>query len=257
MVQTMGDFPDTFIHALDEDHQDILVIRHPAKLSADTLPEGITKVFAISHGTDNIDLPMLKEKGIEFHRIATGAIDVAEFCVSNAIALLRKIHMSSLEGWVKPEGKRLKGKTWGLVGLGLIGKELVHLLDKLGCKIKAYDPYVDSELVVKDLKELLDCDVVSIHVPLSDETVGLITKDFIDSYSGIILDVSRGTIVDTHAVLEALQGGTLYGAALDVYPEEPYSGIPTKGMNLIATPHIASLTSDHWQDAAAKLMQLI
>ncbi|MBR9680795.1 MAG: hypothetical protein GOU98_03155 [Candidatus Altiarchaeota archaeon] len=253
----MGNFPDTFIHALGEDNQNILVIRHPAKLDADTLPQGITKVFAVSHGTDNIDLNMLKEKKIEFYRIATGAIDVAEFCVANAISLLRKIHMSSLEGWVKPEGKRLQGKTWGLVGLGLIGKELAQLLNKMGCKIKAYDPYVESEFVVKDLTELLDCDVISIHVPLNKKTVGMINKEFIGSFSGIFLDVSRGTIVDTHAVLDALQDGTLYGAALDVFPEEPYSGIPTKGMNLIATPHIASLTIDHWHDAARDIMQLI
>jgi|GEM_PF-4733010 len=252
----MGDFPESFLSSLCEDCQDVLIIRHPVKLDSDTLPEGIKQVFSVSHGTDNIDLELLKEKGIEFYRIATGASDVAEFCVSNAIALLRKLPMSSLDGWVRPEGKRLKGKTWGLVGLGLIGKELANMLNNLGCKIKAYDPYVDSPLVVKKLEDLKDCDIISIHVPLMDETVGMISKEFIENFSGIILDVSRGTVVDTQSVIDALKAGTLYGAALDVFPEEPYSEVPT-GMNLIATPHIASLTVDRWEDAAQEIMQSI
>ncbi|MBR9689327.1 MAG: 3-phosphoglycerate dehydrogenase [Candidatus Altiarchaeota archaeon] len=256
MVQLRGEFPESFIHSLEDNHQNVLVVRYPEGVNEDTLPQGIDTVIAVSHGVDNIDEEFLKSKEINFHRVPAGAIDVAEFCVSSAITLLRRLPVSRVQEWLRPEGKRLSGKTWGIVGLGIIGKELAKVINGLGCKLLAYDPYVKSELVVKSLDELLGADIVSIHVPLTKETKGIINNDFISKFKGILIDVSRGGVVDTEAVFDALKSGTMYGAALDVFPEEPYSGLILEHMNLIATPHLASNTEEMWTDAAREVMRL-
>jgi D-3-phosphoglycerate dehydrogenase len=258
MVQLLGEFPESFTDTLGSDHQDVLVVRYPEKVDEHTVPEGVRMVIAVSHGTDNVDAEFLQEKGIEFHRVPVAARDVTEFCVSAAIALLRRLPVSSVEDWTRPEGHRLEGRTWGVVGLGVVGQEVVKLADALGCKVLAYDPYVKDDAIVGSLDALAGVDIVSVHVPLTQETQKLVGKEFLAKFEGVLIDVSRGGVVDTEAVLAALSDGTLFGAALDVFPEEPYPGsIIEEGLNLIATPHVAANTAERWGDAAREVMHLI
>lgn len=257
MVQLMGDFPPEFTDALSGDGDDVLVVRYPEKVNGDTLPPGIRAVVAVSHGTDNVDEEFLKREGIDFHRVPVAGRDVAEFCVAAAVVLLRRLPVSSVADWARPEGRRLRGRTWGIVGLGVVGKELAKLLDRMGCRIKAFDPYVNADVCIDSLAELSDADVVSVHVPLTGETRHLVDGDFLSSFEGVLIDVSRGGVVDTENVLEALKANTLAGAALDVFPEEPYPGVLLEeGLNLLATPHIAANTRERWRDAAAEVNHL-
>ena len=256
MAILLGDFPRSFVDALEEDRQDVLVVKYPERVDENTLPPGVKVVIAVSHGIDNIDVEFLKKEGIELYRVATGATDVVEFCVAAAVTLLRRLPLASMGDWTRPEGKRLKGKTWGIVGLGLIGKELAETVESLGCKVMAYDPYVEDDRNVP-LDEIAKADIVSIHVPLTEETKGMIGEDFLSKFSGVLIDVSRGGVVDTEAVIEALKQGTIFGAALDVFPEEPYPLLESEGLNLLATPHIASNTEDRWADAAREVNRVI
>lgn len=258
MVQLLGEFPGEFADALPEGNDDVLVVRWPEKVDEGTVPPGVQKVIAVSHGTDHVDADFLERKGIEFKRVPVAARDVAEFCLGAAVVLLRRLPVSSAKDWTRPQGRRLEGRTWGIVGLGVVGRELAGMLDAAGCLVKAYDPYVEDECCVDSLEELAGADVVSVHTPLTEETRGLIGKDFLSSFEGVLIDVSRGGVVDTEAALEALNQGSLFGAALDVYPEEPYPGVLIEeGVNLLATPHIAANTRERWVDAAAEVSRLI
>ena len=253
MVRLLGTFPKSFTDAHEEDNQEVLVVKHPEVVDENTLPEGINTVISVSHGIDNIDTEFLKQKGIELYRITTGTADAAEFTVAAAIALLRRIPVAEMEDWTRPEGRRLAGKTWGIVGMGKIGKALAEMVEALGCEVIAFDPYVEDDRIVDSLDEIAKADIVSIHVPLTDETKGLINTEFISKFSGVFIDVSRGGVVDTVAVIEALKQGTMFGAALDVFPEEPYHMIEGEGLNIMATPHIASNTEDRWAEAAKEV----
>jgi D-3-phosphoglycerate dehydrogenase len=257
MVRLLGRFPQSFTEALGEDRQDVLVVRHPELVNENTLPRGITQVITVSHGVDNIDLKFLEKEGIEFCRVPVGATDVAEFCIGAAITLLRRLPVASMGDWTRPEGRRLNGKTWGIVGLGVIGKELAGIVKALGCDVIAYDPYVEDEIVVESLDEIAKADIVSVHTPLTEETKSMVGADFISKFEGVFIDVSRGGVVDTEAVLEALKRGTIFGAALDVFPEEPYPMVVAEGLNLLATPHIASNTEDRWADAANEVNRVV
>ncbi|TRO61935.1 hypothetical protein E2P64_00165 [Candidatus Bathyarchaeota archaeon] len=257
MVQLLGDFPQSFVEALSEDHQDVLVVRAPELVNENTLPQGITKVVTVSHGMDHVDVDFLKRKGVEFHRVPVGATDVAEFCIAAAITLLRRIPVADMGDWTRPEGRRLAGKTWGLVGFGVVGKAVAEVAESLGCEVFIYDPYVEDDRAVASLDEIAKADIVSVQVPLTEKTKGLIGADFASKFDGVFIDVSRGGVVDTPAILEALKQGTLFGVALDVFPEEPYPMVEAEGLNLLATPHIASNTEDRWADAAKEVNRVV
>ncbi len=250
VVLLFGDFPEEFRHELEGLPDTVLVVRYPERVNEETLPAGVKKVFAVSHGYDNIDTAFLEREGIEFHRVPSGSADVAEWCVMAAIHLLRKLPFSSVSGWVRPEGLRLRGKTWGIVGLGVIGREVAALVSRLGCVVKAYDPYVEGDLLVGSLDELAGVDILSVHVPLTGETKGLIGREFLQKFGGVLIDVSRGGVVDFDGAIDLLKDGHLRGAAFDVFPEEPFPGVVEEGLNLLLTPHMASLTRERWMDAA-------
>lgn len=250
MVHFLGEFPVGFKDKVDSERDDVLVVSYPAKVDKDSLPEGITTLIAVSHGFDNVDRSLLQEHGIEFHRIPTGARDVAEFCISTAIHVLRSIPLSSVDSWTQKTGSRLQGKTWGVLGLGVIGKEVAGLAEALGCKILAHDPYVEDSRCVP-LKKLFEADVVSIHVPLNEETRGMVGKKLLADFEGVLVDVSRGGVVD----LEALQDSKINGAALDVFPKEPYPDDLPEG-NILTTPHMASMTEERWSEAVNEVNRI-
>ena len=187
-------------------------------------------------GFNNVDVEKAHELGIQLTRVpAYSPYAVAEHTVALLMTLNRKIHRSfnrvrelnfSLSGLV---GVDLHGRTAGVIGTGKIGVLTAQIFKGYGMKVLAYDPYPQMEWAREvgveyvELHELFaQSDVLSLHVPLLAETHHMINRESLSlmKNSAILLNVSRGALVDTPALIEALKAGNLGGVGLDVYEEE-------------------------------------
>ena len=225
------------------------------------------KVFAnYAVGYNNIDLNAAKEKNIIITNTPGVLTEtVAEYALAMIMALTKRIveadsylRAGKFEGW-EPElflGIDLRGKTLGILGAGRIGAQVAERAYRgLGMDIIYYDVKANSALeastnaIFHDTVEgvLKAADVVSVHVPLLDSTKHLINKERLALMkpSAYLVNTSRGLVVDEAALVVALQNGTIKGAAIDVFENEP---IIAKGLtdlpNVIVTPHIASATEE-------------
>lgn len=246
---------------------DALIVRNRTQVRGALLAAGrrLRVVGRLGVGLDNIDLPACAARGIEVIP-ATGAnaLAVAEYVIATAMILLRGAYASSAvvaEGrWPRvalSSGREIAGKTLGLVGFGDIGRTTARLARGLGMHIVGHDAMLapgdpawrDAHAEPLSLDALLACaDVVSLHLPLTASTRGLVDASRIAAMrpGAILVNTSRGGIVDEAALASALHAGRLGGAALDVFEHEPLpAGSPLAGApRLLLTPHIAGLTSE-------------
>jgi D-3-phosphoglycerate dehydrogenase len=224
------------------------------------------RVVAVgSVGMDSLDLPYLYSRGLKVFNAAGGNRNaVAELAVGNAIALLRQTHKANIDlhkgiwpaMFERPEGFELWGKTVGIVGLGDIGSLLARLFLAFETTVIAYDPYVryvyDASLrpttsveMVRNLDDLLRrADIISVHVPLSDETFHMFSADQFKHMkpSAYFMNYSRGKVVDEPALADALETQQIAGAAIDVFEVEPATDSVLLGLpNCIVSPHIAGV----------------
>ena len=155
--------------------------------------------------------------------------------------------------WNKEMGTLFYGKTLGIIGLGTIGKTLVKLVEGFNFNIMAFDLNKDEQFSKKydvtycDLDTLLSqSDVISVHINLTNETNQLLNSSKIIKMKSdcILINTSRGQIIDENALLKALQEKKILGAGLDVYNQEPYRGPLTELDNVILTPHIGSYAKE-------------
>lgn len=214
-------------------------------------------------GLDNIDVETCTARGIAVIP-ATGAnaLSVAEYVVATSMLLLRGAYASSATvaagGWPRSalsNGREAAGKTIGLVGFGSIGQLTARLASALGLRVVAFDPamapghpaFAEGGVQAVGLDTLLaTADVVSLHVPLTGETRSLFDARRLAAMKpgAVLVNTSRGGIVDEAALVAALRGGRLGGAALDVFAVEPlpadnaFAGCP----NLLLTPHVAGVS---------------
>ena len=214
-------------------------------------------------GLDNIDVSGCEAAGMKVIP-ATGAnaLSVAEYVIASSMLLLRGAYAVTDDvvagRWPRnalSNGRETAGKTMGIIGFGSIGQTTARLARGMGMHVIAYDPLMPaSSAVFAELGAVgatLDfvittADVVTLHVPLTDSTRDLFNTDRLASMKAgsILINTSRGHIVDAEAVVESLKSGHLGGAALDVFDEEPmkaspmYEGCP----GLILTPHISGVT---------------
>ncbi|CAN1537968.1 SerA Phosphoglycerate dehydrogenase and related dehydrogenases [Rhabdaerophilaceae bacterium] len=241
-----------------------LIVRNRTQVRGALLQAG-TKLEVVGRlgvGLDNIDVAACAEHGIAVIP-ATGANDlsVAEWVLASAMILLRGAYRANVEmiagAWPRNRlmGRELSGRVMGLVGFGSIAREVAKRARALGMDVIAHDPFVaDSDAAWSlarphGLEPLLrESDVISLHVPLTDETRNMIDALRLGRMrpDAIILNAARGGVIDEPALADALRAGRLAGAALDVFEEEPLSA--TRGAvfagcpNLILTPHIAGVT---------------
>ena len=228
-------------------------------------------------GLDNIDLESAREKGVEvINTPGAPTRSVAELAIGLMLAVVRRIAYADRrmrEGkWVKKEcmGFELYGKTLGIIGFGRIGREVARIAHHgFGMKIIYYDVVKAPEEVVReldaqymDLDELLRrADIVSIHVPLLPSTRHLINEGRlrIMKKTAILINTSRGGVVDTNALVKALREGWIAGAGLDVYETEPLpENHPlTKLDNVVLTPHIGSTTWEAQERAGIQVVEKI
>jgi D-3-phosphoglycerate dehydrogenase len=208
-------------------------------------------------GLDTIDADHARSKGITvMNTPKASSASVAELTIGYMFALARSSYRAAAsmkaEKWEKKkfEGEELGGKTLGLIGIGNIGREVARRASALGMGVVAYDPYVKEAESVKlvSLEELLaNSDYISLHLPKTPESAGMIGKDAFDRMKpGVrVINCARGGIIDELALTAALESGKVAGAALDVYAEEP----PTdwdliKHPNVICSPHIGAATKE-------------
>lgn len=244
---------------------DALIVRNRTQVDAALIARApqLKVVGRLGVGLDNIDTETCRARGVEVIA-ATGAnaVSVAEYVVTTAMMLLRGVYSSSAEvaagGWPRArlsQGRELRGKTLGLIGFGSIGRVTARLAQNLGMHIVAHDPLLSADdgtwnehaVARRSLEELLaEADVVSLHMPLLAHTRGLINASRIASMKrgAILINTARGGIVDEAALVDALRAGTLAGAALDVFDDEPLAANAALAelSNLILTPHVAGVT---------------
>lgn len=213
-------------------------------------------------GTDNIDLHAASERGIlVFNTPQENANATAEHVLALSFALIRHIpsaYLSLQQGvWDRKsfQGIELSGKKFGLIGFGLIAKTLAPKLQALGVELLAYDPYQAPEefekLKVKrlSLDEILKtADILSLHIPLTDETRGLFGEnEFFKMKAGsYFINCARGGIVDEKALLKALDTQHIAGAAIDVFEKEPpnFPHPLIQHPRVICTPHLGAQTEE-------------
>jgi (S)-sulfolactate dehydrogenase len=215
-------------------------------------------------GLDNIDVEACRARGIAVCP-ATGANDlaVAEYVIAGVLMLLRGAYGASAAvaagEWPRGRliGREIAGRRLGLVGFGGIAREAAKRATALGMTVLAHDPYVADDdpawqelgVARTGLEPLLaSCDAVSLHVPLDATTRHLIDAAALGRMreDAVLINAARGGVVDEQALADALRGGRLAGAMLDVFETEPLpadsalAGVP----NLILTPHIAGVTAE-------------
>ena len=244
-----------------------LIVRNRTRVDRELIPAAVELrvVGRLGVGLDNIDLPACAARGIEVIP-ATGAnaLAVAEYVIGTAMALLRGAYFGTAAvaagGWPREAlsgGRELGGKVLGVIGFGSIGRETGRLARAMGMLVIGFDAQIaasapvwtEHHTIAQGLDELLSlADVVSLHVPLSDATRGLIdaSKLALMKRDAILINTARGGVVDEAAVAAALKAGRLGGAALDVFAAEPLPGGSSlvECPNLLLTPHIAGVTRE-------------
>ena len=266
-LETIGDCLDISKSESKEkdlaDHikdSEIVVIRSATKLTKEVLDnaEKLKIIARCGVGVDNVDLEFAKSKNIFVtNSPSANLISVVELTVALIISASRKLsfadsHLKNGQ-WNRSEflGYELYGKTLGIVGFGKAGRLVAERMKSFGMSIVFYDPYVmdwNGSEESLDLDDLLrTADVVSIHVIKTKDTENLLSKDKLDllKQNSIIVNTSRGGVLDEDYLIELLESDKIFGAGLDVYSNEPPENVNRyNGLNLVTTPHIGASTNE-------------
>lgn len=248
-------------------NSDALIVRNLTQVNQELLngAPNLKVVGRLGVGLENIELPACAQRNIKVIP-ATGANaeSVAEYVIGTALALTRGFLPATSQtlggAWPRAHFSgyhEFTGMTLGIVGFGSIGRVTAQKALAFGLKCVAYDPMISAKSIdvggaaipLVPLDELLVCsDAVTLHLPLLPETRGLFSATTLDKMKqgACLINTARGGIVDEIALAERLRSGRLGGAALDVFEKEPATDLShLAGLtNLIATPHIAGVTSE-------------
>ena len=233
-----------------------LVVRNRTKVTAEIIAAApkLKVIARAGVGLDNIDIKAADAAGVVVVAgLGANAVSVGELTVGLALALLRNIpaldEATRAGGWVRTPGRELSGLTWGLLGCGATGLATAKLLQGFGCTILGFDPYAKnlSGVELTTFEDVLKrSDVVSIHMPSTPETNGVINAQTLALMKpeAIIVNVGRGEVINEVDLMTALKAKKIAGAALDVRAQEPpVVGDMENISNLILTPHVAGITS--------------
>lgn len=244
----------------------------------DSLPENFV-IARAGAGMDNIDEEYCKQKNIRLINAPEGNRDaVAEHVIGMMLSKYRNILKSHTEiknkQWLREEnrGYELKGKTIGIIGFGNTGSTLAKKLAGFEMNIIAYDKYLseinDSNVKQVSIKEITsEADIISLHVPLTSETRHMINSDFLNSLEKkpFIINASRGKVIKTSDLIEALKNGKVMAAALDVLENERLETLNSdesqsfnqliESEKVLLTSHIAGWTFESYQRISEVLVQ--
>jgi len=252
-----------------------LAVRSATKVTADILARAssLKIVGRAGVGVDNIDVKAATERKVLVINTPSGnAIAAGELALAFMFALARKIPQATASmkkgEWEKKKfaGIEITGKTLGVVGFGNIGRQVAERAVGLKMKVLAYDPLLAPgtaapagiELVAFD-DLVAKSDFVTLHVPLTAQTKGLFGAATLGKMKkgAYLINCARGGIVDETALYEALKGGQLGGAALDVFEKEPCGPLPLFELdNVLASPHIGASTKEAQEKVAVELAEV-
>ncbi len=215
-------------------------------------------ISRLGSGMDNIDSKIITDTNIKVLKtFTTPAPAVAELTLGLIINVARNIsknHHKIMNGiWEKEMGFLAQGKTLGIIGLGIIGKTLVELVRGFNFNILAFDLNEDQrfknehDITYCDIETLMKkSDIITLHLNLSNDTKNFINKEKLKLMkpSAIIINASRGEIIDEEALYNSLIGNELFGAGIDVFHNEPYQGKLAELDNVVLTPHIGSYAKE-------------
>jgi D-3-phosphoglycerate dehydrogenase len=244
-----------------------LVIRSKFKITADILKDSaLTFIARAGAGLDLLDVDACLSRGIAVYSANEGNSDaVAEHVIGQLLSLAHKLHTSDTEvrhGLWEREGNRgfeLNGKTIGIIGYGNMGKAVASRLSSFGMTILAYDKYAPSADFPATMEQIFEqADIVSLHIPLTSETRGLISVEFLALFKKpiLLINSSRGPIAPLEPLLHGLRSGQIKGLALDVLPNEKLSSWSPVEKELFAeiaaypatifSPHVAGWTTESY-----------
>ena len=243
-----------------------LIVRNKTLVTKELIENApnLTCVGRLGVGLDNIDLNACEEQNITVYpALGANSHSVAEYVICASMLLLRKAYFKKNEmiagNWPRQEssGSEVYGKTLGLIGFGDIAQKTRDLALGLGIKTVAYDPYLEKDSNVwketknLPLENLLSIsDIISLHIPLTKETKNLIDEKKLRliKNSSVIINTSRGGIIDENSLAKLLKENKIGGAALDVFNKEPINKVNAKKFevldNIILTPHIGGVTKE-------------
>lgn len=260
LVEAIGDY-------------DAVVVRSATTIDADVIAAGSRlKVIARAGiGLDNVDVKAATARGVLVcNAPQSNVVSAAEHTVALLLALARRIPAAdaSLRAgeWKRSafQGVELHGKVLGILGLGRVGTLVAQRCAAFGMKLVAYDPYVTPERaqflgleLVESVDELCEvADILTVHLPKTPETVGILGEAQLARMkpSALVVNTARGGLVDESALAAALSSGTIAGAALDVFSQEPMTQSPLFALdNVVVTPHLGASTTEA-QDKAGTMV---
>src|SRR3989454_2518415 len=254
-----------------------LVVRSETKVTRKVI-EAATRLRVVARagvGVDNVDVETATQRGIVVMNTPSGnTISTAELTFSMLMALARKIpqaHGSMKAGeWNRKQfqGVELNNKTIGILGMGRIGSEVARRAIAFGMRVLAYDPYLAlsrAKALQVELVELDEiyarADFITIHMPLSDETKGMLNAAaFAKMKKGVrVLNCARGGIIHEQDLYDAIKSGRVAGAALDVYETEPLpKEFPLRDLpQVIMTPHLGASTEEAQENVGIEVAEAI
>ncbi len=251
-----------------------LIIRSATRVTAEVLEAGddLVVVGRAGIGLDNVDVAAATRRGVMVvNAPQSNVLSAAEHTMALLLAQARNVpqaHAALVAGrWERSrwEGVELHGKTLGVVGLGRVGALVAQRAAAFGMRLVAYDPYVSAEKAKQMGAELVSlddlmaqADFVTIHLPKTAETVGLIGTDVLaKAKRGLrLVNTARGGIVDEKALAQAVQDGVVAGAALDVFESEPATGSPLFELDrVVVTPHLGASTVEAQDKAGVTIAE--
>ena len=242
---------------------DAVIVRSATQIDAEALAAAprLKVVARAGVGLDNVDVPAATAKGVLVVNAPTSNIvSAAEHAVALLLAVARRVPQAAASlragEWKRSKftGVEITDKTVGVVGLGRIGVLFAQRMSAFGTRLLAYDPYVPAARAAQigvrlvPLDELLrESDFISIHLPKTPETVGLIGERELAlcKPGAVVINAARGGLLDEHALAQALKEGRIGGAGLDVYSTEPCTDSPLFAFDtVVATPHLGASTAE-------------
>jgi D-3-phosphoglycerate dehydrogenase len=266
--------PD-LIEAIRDAH--FIGIRSATHLTADIIQQAnkLTAIGCFCIGTNQVDLDAAQDKGIPvFNAPFSNTRSVAELVIGEIIMLMRGIPQRNSAAhrgeWIKSAAgsREVRGKILGIVGYGHIGTQIGVLAEMIGMQVQYYD--IETKLALSNARAMpsLDAllesaDAVTLHVPETPQTRNMIGAPEIARMKkgSLLINASRGTVLDIDALVEALRAGHLAGAAIDVFPSEPKGAgeafaSPLRGFdNVILTPHIGGSTEEAQQNIGVEVAE--
>jgi D-3-phosphoglycerate dehydrogenase len=263
------------LHEIVADY-DALVVRSSTQVTAELLAAGrrLKVVGRAGIGVDNVDVSAATDRGVLVVNAPTAnLLSATEHTFALLLALARNVAAADAAlkagSWDRKPflGVELQGKTMGIIGFGRIGQKVAARARAFDMRVIAYDPFLDAqaarrlEVELLPLEELLPrADVVTLHTPLTAETRGLLNAQRLAAMkpSALLVNCSRGGVVDEAALLAALEAGRLGGAGLDVFAEEPPKDFALiRHRRVVATPHLGAQTREAQERISTEAAEMV